>query len=195
MYYTYNGSERETKWETVPLAGFYLLTSPETGWESLHSTAIFTPPRACSTTSDLTDSQGFLGLNDRARKCRYSAHSGRRHKNVRHRGGDLVGVNPPPHPTNLWAGPLPVCIFSSPPAHIRPFLFSLSFFWNMFQRENASLRASTASFLTEARNQRSNMFLRSVVQKKREALARKKKKIKHHYVHFWELNFARTQGL
>lgn len=44
MYYTYNSSERETRWETVPLAGFYLLTSPETGWESLHSTAIFTPP-------------------------------------------------------------------------------------------------------------------------------------------------------
>lgn len=74
----------------------------------------------------------------------HSVHLGRHHKNVRHRGGDLLGVYPPPpspfHP-NLSAVPLPVCILSRPPAHVRPDVRQSLFFFffkNMFRRQKAS---------------------------------------------------------
>lgn len=136
--------------EMIYLTGFCLLTSPETDQESLHSPAIINlrPSHACFTTSDLTGSRGILGLNHHAWKLRLVTIP----QGLSSQWGSL-GCNPPP----LFLS----CLYISTSAHVSlgdvtPQCFGFCFvFETMFQRNTASLRSSTASFPTEAGNERS----------------------------------------
>lgn len=139
------------------------------------------PSHACSTTSDLTDSQGILGLNDRARKfatlCTWDDTT---RMFVIAVGISWVCTPPSPFHPNLSAVPLPVCILSRPPAHVRPDVRqSLFFFFFKHVSETESLWE--LPLLHSWLKQEISVLafwhvLRSVVQKKREAFAGKKKK-------------------